>query len=183
MTITTIVARHALFRWPLHLCKYSHLQILDLSGSYLRLPSMDLSCLSQLIYLNLSQTHLSQLPNFSKVSLQFLQFLDLSFNQIEYINGSSFRSLNNLTTLHLHQNPLKRIDSFEQFLLLPSLQYMNFISSTSVLPMKKPLSISQWIDLANKWNNTNKVVQIHSTRINEDHLEYPIKFNIYNVSF
>ncbi|UJR37002.1 hypothetical protein I4U23_029710 [Adineta vaga] len=167
LTITTIFARDVLSRWPLHLCEYSHLQILDLSGSDFHLQSIDLSCLVQLIYLNLSHTQLNQTPNFTKVSLKNLQYLDLSSNQIEYFNGNHFRSMNNLMELFLHNNPLKQIDSFEQFLSLPSLEHLNlnFNSSNSIIPMKKPLTISQWIYLAHKWNNTNKVLQIRTNTI------------------
>jgi hypothetical protein len=49
MNITKMIARNALFRWPRHLCKYSNIQILDLSGSDFHSQSIDLSCLYQLI--------------------------------------------------------------------------------------------------------------------------------------
>jgi len=165
INITKILARNALIRWPLHLCKYSNIQILDLSDSYFNYQSIDLSCLSQLIHLNLSHTQLKQIPNFQKTFLKNLQILDLSNNQIEILNGSLFRSLNNLKTLFIQNNPLKQIDYFEHLLSLSRLEFINLISSNLVLSIKKPLTASQWFNLAHKWNNSNKSFLIRTNTI------------------
>ena len=56
--ITRILARNAFNQWPIELCQYSNIQILDLSGSYFHSYSIDFSCLTHLIHLNLSNTHI-----------------------------------------------------------------------------------------------------------------------------
>jgi len=161
INITKIFARNALIRWPKNLCKYLNIRILDLSGSYFHSQSIDLSCLYHLIHLNLSNTHLTELPNLEKN----LQILDLSNNQIEILDGNYFRLLNNLIKLYLQNNPFKQINHLEYLLSLSHLQFINLISIKSVIPIKKPLTVNQWIYLANKWNNTNKSLIIRTNTI------------------
>jgi Leucine-rich repeat (LRR) protein len=165
INITRIIARNALIRWPSHLCKYSNIQILDLSGSYFDSEYIDLSCLSQLIHLNLSNTQLKTIPNFQQSVLKHLQILDLSNNKIQSIEGHLFRSLNNLLALYIQNNPLEQIDHFEGLFRLPNLQFINLISSTSAMTIKRPLTRAQWINLANKWNSSNKSFVIRTNTI------------------
>ncbi|CAF3395325.1 unnamed protein product [Rotaria socialis] len=162
LNITKIIARHALIRWPLHLCGYSNIEILDLSGSYLDAQYMDLSCVSQLLFLNLSNTQIRKIPNFRRYGLKNLQTLDLSNNQIEILDGSLLRSLNNLVTLNVENNPLKYIDYFDYILGLSSLESINLMSSSSTLTTKKQLSAIQWANLAHKWNSSNKYISIRT---------------------
>ncbi len=156
LNITRIVARNALIRWPLNLCKYSNIQILDLANSYFDSQMTDLSCLSQLINLNLSNTQLKKVPNFEKSVSKYLQILDLSSNQIQFLDGNMFRSLNNLISLFIQNNPLKQIDHFEYLLSLSQIQFINLNSASSDMIIKKPLTANQWVNLAHKWNNSNK---------------------------
>jgi len=165
INITKILARNALNRWPTHLCKYSNIQILDLSGSYFHSQSIDFSCLFQLIHLNLSNTQLKTIPNFQKNFCKNLQILDLSDNQIEILDGNHFRLLNNLIALFIQNNPLKQINHFEYLLSLSRLEFINLISSNFAMPIKKPLRVNQWINLAYKWNNTNKSFIIRTNTI------------------
>ncbi|CAF2486359.1 unnamed protein product [Rotaria sp. Silwood2] len=162
INITKIIAKYALIRWPLHLCTYSNIEILDLSGSYFDSQHINLSCLSQLIYLNLSNTQMKKIPNFEKYSLKHLRILDISNNQIEILDGSLFRSLNNLTVLIIQNNPLKKIDYFEYLLNLSRLEFINLISSSSTMTIKNSLTVTQWIDLAHKWSNSNKKIVIRT---------------------
>ncbi|CAF0769924.1 unnamed protein product [Rotaria sp. Silwood1] len=162
INITKIIATYALIRWPLHLCTYSNIEILDLSGSYFNSQYIDLSCLSQLIHLNLSNTQIKKIPNFEKYSLKYLQILDISNNQIEILDSSLFRSLDNLTILIIENNPLKTIDYFEYLLSLSRLKFINLISSSSIMSIKNSLTVTQWIDLAHQWNNSNKTFVIRT---------------------
>jgi len=115
------------------LSEYSNIQILDLSGSYFHSRSIDLSCFYKLIYLNLSDTHLTELPNFQKN----LQIIDLSNNQIEILDGNHFRLLNNLIKSYIQNDPLKQINHLEYLLSLSHLEFINSISINSVIPIKK----------------------------------------------
>jgi Leucine-rich repeat (LRR) protein len=162
INITKIIARNALIHWPSHLCKYSNIQILDLSGSYFNSESIDLSCLSQLIHLNLSNTELKKVPNFQKLSLQIL---DLSSNQIQFLDGRLFRPLSNLLTLYIQNNPLKQIDHLEDLFRLSHLQLINLISSTSITTIKRPITRTQWINLVHTWNQSNKSFLTHTNTI------------------
>jgi hypothetical protein len=165
LNITKIIARNALSHWPSHLCKYSNIQILDLSNSYFDSQLIDLSCLSQLIHLNLINTQLRKLPNFENHFIKHLQILDLSSNQIEFLDGKSFRSLNKLITLYIQNNPLKQIVHFEYLLGLSSLEFINLISSNSIMPIQKPLTANQWVNLAHKWNNSDKAFVLRTNTI------------------
>lgn len=160
--ITKIIAQHALIRWPLHLCRYLNIEMLDLSGSYLDSHYVDLSCISQLMHLNLSNTHLKKIPNFRRYTLKNLQILDLSNNQIEILDSSLFRSLNNLTKLNMENNPLKYIDYFDYLLSLSNIDSMNLFSTSTNGTALKPLTVTQWSYLANKWNNSNKSIVIRA---------------------
>ncbi|CAF0798266.1 unnamed protein product [Rotaria sordida] len=162
INITTIIAQYALIRWPLHLCTYSNIEILDLSGSNFDSQYIDLSCLTQLIHLNLSNTSMKKIPNFDKYSLKYLQILDISNNQIEILDGSLFRLLNNLSILIIENNPLKEINYFEYLFNLSYLKFINLISSSSIMTIKNLLTVTQWIDLAHKWNNSNKTFIIRT---------------------
>ncbi len=162
INITRIIARNALIRWPTHLCNYSNTEILDFSGSYFHLQFLDLSCLYQLIHLNLSRTQLKSVP---KNIQKKLQILDLSNNQIENLDGNSFRLLNNLNQLYLENNPLKQINHFEYLLSLSHLQFLNLKSSNPFTTIKKSLTINQWINLAYKWKNRNRTLIIRTNTI------------------
>ncbi|CAF4117936.1 unnamed protein product, partial [Adineta steineri] len=111
-TITKIIARNAFTQWPSQLCKYSKIQILDLSGSYFDSEFVDISCLTQLIHLNLSNTKLTKIPNFHKNFSNYLQILDLSNNNIKILDGLAFQSLN-LISLLLQNNPIESIEHLE----------------------------------------------------------------------
>ena len=160
INIIKVVAQNALIHWPLHLCKYSNIQILDLSNSYLDSKYIDLSCLTKIVHLNLSHSRLKDIPNFLKYSLNHLQIIDLSNNQIEIVDGNLFRTLTNLTTLILKNNPLKKIIYFQQLLCLSHIEFINLISSSSHATIDKPITTSQWIYLAHRWNNSNKSFEI-----------------------
>ncbi len=159
--ITRIIARNALIRWPTYLCNYSNIEILDFSGSNFHSQSIDLSCLYQLIHLNLSQTQLKIIP----IIQRNLQILDLSNNQIENFDGNSFRWLNHLNKLYLQNNPLKQINHFEYLLILSQLQFINLKSSNPFTTIRKSLTINQWINLAHKWKNINKTLIIWTNTI------------------
>lgn len=166
LNITKIVAQNALIHWPTHLCKYLNIQILDLSYSHFNNKFIDLSCLYELIHLNLSSSYIKTLPNFEKNFLKNLQFIDLSNNRIEILDGKSFRLLKNLRHLYLQNNPFKRINSLEYLLNLPQLQYLNLnCNICSIIPIQKSLTIYKWINLAYKWNNTRKSMIIQTNII------------------
>lgn len=163
--LTKIVAQNALTRWPTNLCKYSHIEILDLSGSYFHLEFIDLSCLYELINLNLSYSQIKKIPNFDRNFLKNLQIIDLSKNQIEIIDGKSFRLLKNLRKLFLGNNPIKQINHFEYLLNLQNLQFINLTSTSSIIPIEKSFTINKWINLAHKWNYTQKSLIIRTNTI------------------
>ena len=152
--MTKIVARNALIHWPTHLCQYSRIEYLDLSGSYFHWSSMDILCLDQLIHLNLSQCQLKTLP---KNFVPKLQILDLSNNQIESLDGQLFRLLTNLIRLYLQNNPFKQINHFEYLLSLSRLESVNLMSSNpSQMIPPTSLTSNQWIHLASKWKKMKK---------------------------
>ena len=163
--ITEISARSALIRWPLNLCRYSQLRDLDLSGSYLDARQIELSCLPRLMHLNLSWTHLNSTPNLPSHSLKLLQTLDLSNNRIETLDGHLFRSMESLATLWMQNNPLKQVHHFEVLLALPRLQSMNLITSNSAQVIQKPLNVTEWMDLAHQWRDSNRSLLIRTNSI------------------
>jgi hypothetical protein len=166
INITKIFAQNALIRWPTHLCKYSNIENLDLSGSDFHTEFLDLSCLYKLIHLNLSNTKLKQFPNFQNYFLKNLQIIDLSNNQIEILHGNYFRVLNNLIQLFIQNNPLKQINHFEYLLSLKHLEFINLISINGfTMPIKKSLTVNQLINLAYKWKNSNKSLVIRTNTI------------------
>ncbi|CAF1057437.1 unnamed protein product [Rotaria sp. Silwood1] len=171
--ITKIIAPNSFNRWPIQLCKYSNIQILDLSGSYFDSQYIDLSCLSYLIHLNLSNTQLNKIPNFKKNFSNHLQILDLSNNHIKFIDGIQFQSLNNLISLFLQNNPIKYIEHLEDLFYLSNLQSINLISSNLDSTLKQSLTINQWIIISQQWNNSRKLFSIRMKNI-------PLQFIIPN---
>jgi hypothetical protein len=163
--ITKIIARNVLTQWPIQLCKYSHTQILDLSGSYFNSQFVDFSCLSHLIHLNLSNTQLNKLPTFKKDFSNHLQILDLSNNHIKNLDGTYFQSSNNLISLLLQNNPIQNIEHLEILFNLSNLESINLLSSSLDLTLKQPLTTNQWIDIANRWNNSIKSFIIRMNNI------------------
>ena len=161
-SITKIIARSAFIQWPIHLCKYSNIQILDLSGSYFDSQYVDFSCLHHLIHINLSNTQLNKIPNFKN---NHLQILDLSNNHIKIIDGGHFQLLNNLISLFLQNNPVEYIEHLEFVFKLKNLQSINLISSNLDVTLKEYLSTNQWIDIANRWNNSTKAFSIRMINI------------------
>ena len=87
---------------------------------------------SQLIHLNLSNTHLKKFQIFKNLFLN---------------------------------NPLKQIDHFEDIFRLTNLQLINLLSSTSTTTVNRSLTRTQWIHLANIWNNSNKSFLIDTNTI------------------
>lgn len=162
INITKIIAQYALIRWPLHLCKYSSIEILDLSGSYFQSQFIDLSCLLELTHLNLSNTQIDKIPNFRNYFLRQLQFIDLSNNYIELIDGSLFHLLDSLIELNLENNPIKNIYYLEHLLSLSDIQYINLMSSNAIIALEKPLTANQWIYLAHKWNASDKSLALRT---------------------
>lgn len=162
---TKIIARNALIQWPMKLCKYSNIQILDLSGSYFNSQYVDFSCLTHLIHLNLSNTQLNKIPNFQHNFSNYLQILDLSNNNINIIDGTYFQSLNSLISLFLQNNPIRYIEHLENLFNLSNLESINLISSNLVVTLKQSLTIYQWIDIAKRWNNSTKSFMIRMNNI------------------
>ncbi|CAF1147003.1 unnamed protein product [Rotaria sordida] len=154
--ITKVIAQNSFNQWPIQLCKYSNIQILDLSGSYFNSEFIDLSCLIYLIHLNLSNTRLNNIPNFNKNFSNHLQILDLSNNYIKILDGLYFQSLNNLISLFLQNNPIKTIEHLEIFFYLSNLETINFISLNRDITLKQLININQWINISQQWNNTKK---------------------------
>ena len=164
--ITRIIARNAFHQWPVQLCKYSNIQILDLSGSNFRSSSsIDFSCLNHLIHLNLSNTQIKQIPKFQGNASQHLQILDLSNNYLRAIDGQQFRIFKNLISLFLQNNPIQSIEHLEDLLNSTTLQSINLHSSSVDLALKQSLTINQWIDLADRWSNTTKSLVIRMNHI------------------
>jgi hypothetical protein len=163
--ITKIIARNALIHWPIQLCKYSNIQILDLSGSYFDSQSIDFSCLNHLIHLNLSNTQLNKIPNFQTNFSNYLQILDLSNNNIKVIDGLHFRSLNSLISLFLQNNPIEYIENLFNLFNLSNVATINLISSNFNVTRRQSLTINQWIDIANQWNNSIKSFSIRMNNI------------------
>ena len=163
--LTKLNARNTFNQWPIQLCKYSNIQILDLSGSFFNSQSIDLSCLNYLIHLNLSNCQLTKIPNFQTNFSNHLQILDLSNNNIKIINGRDFQSLTNLISLFLQNNPIQSIEYFVYFLNLTNLQTVNLISSYSDVMLKQSLTTNQWINIANQWNNSTKTYIIRMNNI------------------
>jgi len=163
--ITKIIARNTFHQWPIQICKYSNIQILDLSGSYFDSQFIDFSCLNQLIHLNLSNSKLNQIPNFKRNFSNHLQILDLSNNHIKIIDGIRFQSLNNLISLLLQNNPIESIEHLENLFNLKNLQSINLISSNLDVTLKQSLTINQWIDISNQWNNSTKSFIIRMNNI------------------
>lgn len=158
--IKMIIARNALIHWPTNLCQYSRMEYLDLSGSVFHSSSIDLICLYQLIHLNLSHTQL-KIPPMNIGSN--LQILDLSNNQIEFLDGNHFRFLTNLVQLYLQNNPFKQIHHLEYFLTLSRLQYLNLLSSNPTMMISKTaLTSNQWIHLGLKWKKSKKQLLIQT---------------------
>ena len=165
MNMTKIVARRALFAWPLHLCEYANVETLDLSESLFGLGRIDLTCSFRWTHLNLSQSQLKVVPDFSANLSQHLQLLDLSANRIELLDGRTFRSLIRLKTLLLQNNPLKHIDHWEHLLDLPRLEVLDLVSFNAPSIATKPLTISQWTHLAHRWNQSTRSFVIRSNSI------------------
>ena len=163
--VTRIIARNAFNQWPIQLCKYPNIQILDLSGSYFDSKSIDFTCLNHLIHLNLSNTQLKKIPNFQENLSNHLQILDLSNNHIKILNGIHFQSLTNLISLFLHNNSIESIQHFEYLLSLPNLESINLISSNYDITLKQSLTTKQWIELAKQWANSNKLLIIRVVNI------------------
>lgn len=158
--ITKIIARNALIHWPTNLCQYSRMEYLDLSGSFFHSTGIDVTCLYQLIHLNLSHTHLKIPP---KNLFSNLRILDLSNNQIESLDGNHFRFLTNLIELYLQNNPFKQIHHLEYFLTLSRLEYLNLLSSNpSLLISKTALTSNQWIHLGLKWKKSKKKLLVQT---------------------
>ncbi|UJR09189.1 hypothetical protein I4U23_013437 [Adineta vaga] len=160
--VTRIVAQNAFTQWPSHICEYSNIQILDLSGSYLDSESVDFSCLTQIIQLNLSNTHLTKLPRFQN---KYLQMLDLSNNNIKSIDGNDFQPLTSLLSLFLQDNPIQSIDHFDSLLQMQYIQSINLISSYENVVLKQMLTVQQWIQLVNQWKNSTKSFRIRMKNI------------------
>ena len=165
MNMTKIVARRALFRWPSHLCEYANVETLDLSGSLFGSARLDLACSFRWTHLNLSRSQLKAVPDFSANLSHRLQWLDLSDNRIELLDGRVFRSLVHLETLLLQNNPLKQIDHWEHLLDLPRLEVLNLVSLDAPSIITKPLTISQWTHLAHRWNHSIKSLAIRSNSL------------------
>lgn len=167
LNITKIIARNAFNQWPVQLCKYSNIQILDLSGAIFRSSSssIDFSCLNQLIHLNLSNTQLKQMPKFHPNASRHLQILDLSNNYLRMIDGQQFQIFTNLISLFLQNNPIQSIDHFEHLLNSSTLQSINLHSSSVDLALKQPLTVEQWIDIAHRWSNTTKLFMVRMNHI------------------
>ncbi len=159
--ITKIIARNAFNQWPIQLCKYVNLQILDLSGSYFNSEFVDLSCLNHLIHLNLSNSQLNQIPYFKENFSNHLQILDLS----KILDGIRFQSLKHLISLFLQNNPMEYIQNLEFFFNLTNLETINFISSNSGVRLKHSLTNNQWIKIAHQWNNSKKSLMIRTNNI------------------
>jgi Leucine-rich repeat (LRR) protein len=151
--ITKIIARNVFNQWPIQLCRYSNIQILDLSGSDFNSEFLDFSCLNYLIHLNLSNSQLNQIPNFRENFSNHLQILDLSNNHIKIIDGIHFQSLNNLISLILQNNPIESIENLEYLLNLTNLQSINLISTNLDTTLKQSLTVDQWIHIAKQWSN------------------------------
>lgn len=154
--LTKIIAPNVFIRWPTALCKYSNLQILDLSGSYFNSQTIDLSCLKNLIHLNLSKTELSEIPNFERNVSQHLQILDLSNNHIKRINGNEFRTLDNLISLFLQNNPIETIEHVEDLFSLTNIELINLVSSNLDVNLKQLIDLNQWNVIAKKWSDVPK---------------------------
>jgi len=163
--ITKIIARNVFNQWPIQLCRYSNIQILDLSGSDFNSEFLDFSCLNYLIHLNLSNSQLNQIPNFRENFSNHLQILDLSNNHIKIIDGIHFQSLNNLISLILQNNPIESIENLEYLLNLTNLQSINLISTNLDTTLKQSLTINQWIHIAKQWSNSKKLLTIRMNNI------------------
>jgi Leucine-rich repeat (LRR) protein len=175
--ITKIIARNAFNQWPVQLCKYSNIQILDLSGSYFDSQFVDFSCLNHLIHLNLSNTHLKKIPNFRENLSDHLQILDLSNNNIKIIDGIHFQSLKNLISLFLQNNPIELIEHIEYLFNSTNLESINFLSSNIGVTLKQSLTINQWIDIAKRWSNSTKLFLIRMNNIPfQSIIPYPDQF-------
>lgn len=156
INVTRLMARNAFVGWPLQLCKYSKIQILDLSGSNLNSSLVDFSCLRHLIHVNLSRTQLTQIPEFGLNASQHLQILDLSNNRIKQINAGHFRSMVNLMSLFLQNNPIGLIEHLEELFHLPHLESMNLISSEDRVLIQPSITSKQWMDVAQLWSSTKR---------------------------
>ena len=154
MNVTRIVAPNAFRSWPSQLCKYKNIQILDLSGSNFSNSAVNFSCLSQLIYVNLSRSELTETPQFYRKMPNNLQFIDVSRNYLKRIDGIDFRYFQNLISLFLQENPIEFIDNLSEFFLLPRLQSLNLISSSSNMVQLRPqISEDRWEKIAERWSN------------------------------
>ncbi|CAF0921544.1 unnamed protein product [Adineta ricciae] len=160
--ITRIIARNALTQWPNRLCQYSSIQILDLSGSYLDSQSTDFSCLTHLVHVNLSNTQLTKIPIFQN---NYLQILDLSNNNIKHIDGNDFQPMNNLLSLFLQNNPIQSIDHLGSIFQLANIQLVNLVSSYPDVTLQQSVTIPQWIQLANQWENSTKSFLVRMNNI------------------
>ena len=156
INVTRLMARNAFVGWPLQLCKYSKIQILDLSGSNLNSSLVDFSCLKHLIHVNLSQTQLTQVPQFGANASQNLQILDLSNNRIKRIDAGQFRSMTNLMSLFLQNNPIASIEHLEELFYLPHLESMNLISTDDTVSLQPSITSKQWTDIARQWSSSKR---------------------------
>lgn len=165
VNVTRIVAPNAFREWPVQLCKYKNVQILDLSGSNFQNSFVNFSCLTQLIHVNLSQTQLNRTPEFHRNMSNHLQFLDLSKNQIKHVDGSSFRSFPNLISIFLQENPIETIGNMSEFFLLPRLQSLNLISSGSNgIRLQPSINERYWEKIGELWSNSPRKTFVIRTK-------------------
>ncbi|XP_057336057.1 protein artichoke-like [Microplitis mediator] len=123
------------------------LMTLDLSANELEvLPQERLRGLEHLKLLNLTRNKLKELEDFP-IDSKGLQILDLSFNQITYIGGDTFRYLGSLEELHLHGNWVTRIagDAFKMMkklrLLDLSRNYLSNLPLNALRPLETQIRI------------------------------------------
>lgn len=175
--ITKVIARNTFNQWPIQLCKYSNIQILDLSGSFFNSQLIDFSCLNSLIHLNLSNSQLNYIPKFRKHFSNHLQLLDLSNNNIKNLDGKHFQSLPNLISLFLQNNPIETIENIQYLFNLTNLASINLISTNLNIHLEESLTINQWISLANQWNKSSKIFLLRMNNIPlQNIIPYPEQF-------
>ncbi|KYB27889.1 hypothetical protein TcasGA2_TC032777 [Tribolium castaneum] len=89
------------------------LKILYLDGNKLReIQDGVIQPLSELLELSLSRNQLYKVPNLSNATQ--LQFLNLSFNNLETVNNATFQNLTRISLIDLSNNKIKEI-SFAYF--------------------------------------------------------------------
>ncbi|XP_076044816.1 G-protein coupled receptor GRL101-like [Oratosquilla oratoria] len=101
-----------------------------------------------IIYLNLSNNSIAQLPDGLFQHLNRLRILDLRGNQLTSINNSTFLGLMHLRTLHLSGNRLQSLEAWAFYGLssLPALdlsrQQMTNMSKTAFLGLRSLLNLN-----------------------------------------